>query len=82
MVRNQENAQAAFRQRAHGVAQLHLRADVQRIAGLVEQQGLRLVHQRACDQRALGLTGGHLRNRSPGKVCNPQAGERHVRLFE
>src|SRR6266481_8770115 len=62
--------------------QLYLRADIERVAGLIEQQRLRLVHQRASDQRAFGFTRGHLRDRASGKVRDAQAGERCVRLFE
>ena len=46
---DQENAQAAVCQGAHRVAQLDLGADIERVAGLIEQQGLGVVHQGARD---------------------------------
>src|SRR6266446_9620844 len=70
VVRHEQDSQPGLRKLAHGVAELELRADVQSIAGLVKQQSLWIVHQGACNQRALGFTGGHLRDRAISEMRN------------
>jgi hypothetical protein len=71
MVSNQENAQTASCEGAHGVTQLHLCAYVECVAGLIEQQSLRFVYQRASDQRPLSFTRRHLRHWPRRKVRDP-----------
>jgi len=60
MMGHQKNAQAGLRQTAHGVTEFKLGGNVEGVAGLIQQQGLRFVDQGPGDQRALGLARGHL----------------------
>lgn len=76
VVRDQEDAQAGLHQFAHRFAQLQLRANVEGVAGLVEEERVRLVDQRAGNQRALGFAGGHLGHGARREVGDAEALER------
>lgn len=79
VVRYQEDAQAGLSELAHGFAQLQLRANVEGVAGLVEEQRLRFVDQRAGNQGALGFAGGHLGHGALREVGDAEALERGLR---
>ena len=56
---DEEDAKPGAGELAHGVAEFELAGNVEGVAGLVEEQGVRIVNQSASDERALGFTGGH-----------------------
>jgi hypothetical protein len=59
IMRDHDDPNAGLGKRTHGFAQAVSREEIERIAGLVEQQGSRLVHESACDQNPPGFAGGH-----------------------
>jgi len=73
---NQQNGYPGLRQLPQCVAQLELRGDVQRVAGLVKEQRSRLVDEGPRDERALGFAGRHLGHRAVGQMSDAQAAER------
>src|SRR5277367_543136 len=82
MVGHQQNAESTPRKLTHGIAQLQLRSDVQRVAGLIEQQRLRVMYQSPRDQSPLGFSRGHLRHSAMPKMRNPQARECRFRALQ
>ena len=72
---DEEDAEPGAGELAHGVAELELAGNVEGIAGLVEEQGVRIVNQGASDERALGFTGRHFEDRAVGKVGDAHAGQ-------
>src|SRR5438876_5924651 len=78
VVRHEQDSESGLRKLAHGVAKLELSADVQSIAWLVKQQSLRIVHQGARNQRALGFAGGHFRNRTVGEMRDAKPRQRFL----
>src|SRR6267378_8023043 len=72
VMRHEQNPEPGLRKLAHRLAKLELRADIQRIAGLIKKQRLWLMHQRPRNQRPLGLAGGHLRDRAIREMRNSQ----------
>lgn len=75
MMSDEEDAEPGAGELAHGVAELELAGNVEGVAGLVEEQGVRIVNQGASDERALGFTGRHFEDRAVGKVGDAQAGQ-------
>src|SRR6266436_1194098 len=75
---HKQDSEPGLSKLTHGVAKLQLRANVQRIAGLIEEQRLRLVRQGPCDQRALGFAGRHFRDRASGKMRDAKPRHRFV----
>ena len=72
---DEEDAEPGTGELAHGVAKPELTGNVEGVAGLVEEQGVRIVNQGASDERALGFTGRHFEDRAVGKVGDAQAGQ-------
>src|SRR5580692_4604598 len=73
MVGHEQNTQTRLRQLTHGVAELKLRGDVESVARLIEEQGLRIVDQRSGNQRALGFSGGHFVQGTVSEMGNPNS---------
>ena len=68
-------------QRAHAAAHVEHTLGVEAGAGLVENEGLGIVHERAGDERAARLAGGERHDVAGGKVGDaeqPHGGERPV----
>src|ERR1700674_3105641 len=77
-MRHEQDPEPGLRKLAHGVSKPELRTDVQRIAGLIKKQRLRLMYQRPRNQRPLGFAGRHLCNRTIGQMRNAKPRERFV----
>src|SRR5882724_13709284 len=75
MVCHEQDAKAGFCKPAHRIAKLQLRADVQRVARLVEKQRLWLMRQRSRDQCPLRFARRHLRDRALRQMRNSQSGK-------
>src|SRR5882762_2868631 len=70
VVRHEQNPEPRLRKLAHRLSKLELRADVQRIAGLIKKQRLWLMYQRPRNQRSLGFSRGHLSDRAISEMRN------------
>lgn len=68
VMRHEQNSEAGLGELAHGLAELHLCADVERVAGFVEEQRLRIVSERTGYQRALGFSRRHMNNAAVGEM--------------
>src|SRR5712692_2287885 len=79
---HEQDSEPGLGKLTHSVAKLQLSADVQRIARLIEEQRLWLVHQRPCYQRPLGFARRHFRDRAIGKMPYAQPRHRFVSLCE
>ena len=73
MMSDEEDAKSGTGELAHGVAKLELTSNVEGVARLVEEQGVRIVNQGASDERALRFSGGHFEDRAVGEVSNAHA---------
>src|SRR5690348_6120243 len=76
VVSHQKNANPTLRPLTNRIPKLNLRGDVQRVAGLVEQQRSRVMHQRPRDQGSLGFARRHLGDRTSREMRDSQTGER------
>jgi hypothetical protein len=75
MMSNEEDAESGAGELAHDEAELELTGNVEGVARLVEEQGVRIVNQGTSDERALGFSGGHFEDRALRKVSNTHAGQ-------
>ena len=72
---DEKDAESGASELAHDQAKLELTGNVEGVARLVEEQGVRIVNQGASDERALGFSGGHFEDRAFGKVSDAHAGQ-------
>ena len=69
MMRDEYDAHPVLRQAAQGLAQLALRGEIEGIAGFIDEQHFRIVHERAPDEDAAHFARRHFSDRLFGKVA-------------
>ena len=80
-MRHQNDSDAGLGQRAHALPQAVPGEDVERVAGFIEQQGPRLVHQCAGNEHTPRFTRRHFANRTLRQVRYLQLRQSVIRQF-
>ncbi len=78
-MRDQQNAGSLLRQQTQSVPQFPLRGKIQGVAGLIEQQDLRPVHQRAANEDTFGFSGGHVAHGFVAQVLDFKKAKNFIR---
>src|ERR1700722_15533659 len=81
-MRYQKNPQARLSEFANRFEELHLRGNVQGVAGFVKEECLRIVDEGTRDQRALRFAGGHVGDTAVGEMRNAESLECGVAACE
>src|ERR1035437_9551099 len=81
MMSYQDDPNSRLGERAHRFPKSMLGENIQAVTRFVEQERLRIMHQRPGDQYAFRLAGGHFRNRAAGQIGHSEPRQHGVGPF-